>query len=98
MEAAASPPLRAPLASISGFPFTRWTRSSGSPAGVARLSTPPPSLLLFRTLRRVHGMRPDLLELVTKGGRAVKLVHLRSPREMARWLEEVTRATAEVAD
>ena len=33
-----------------------------------------------------------------KGGRATKLVHLRSPREIARWLGEVTRPTAEVAD
>lgn len=61
-------------------------------------SAPPPSLLLFRTLRRVHAMRPDLLELVTKGGRAAKLVHLRSSREMARWLGEVTRTTAVVPD
>ncbi len=61
-------------------------------------SAPPPSLLLFRTLRRVHAMRSDLLEVVTKNGRAAKLVRLRSPREMARWLGEVTRATAEVAD
>ena len=60
-------------------------------------NAPPPSLLLFRTLRRVHAMRPDLLDLVTKGGRAAKLVHLRSPREMARWLDEITRTTAEVA-
>jgi hypothetical protein len=43
-------------------------------------------------------MRPDLLELVTKSGRSAKLVHLRSPREMARWLDEVTRKTAEVTD
>ena len=61
-------------------------------------SAPPPSLLLFRTLRRVHAMRPDLLELVTKSGRAAKLVHLRSPRDMTRWLRAVTRTTAEVAD
>jgi adenylate kinase family enzyme len=44
----------------------------------------PPSLLLFRTLRRVHAMRSELLDLVTKSGRAAKLVHLRSPREMSR--------------
>jgi hypothetical protein len=43
-------------------------------------------------------MRSDLLELVTKDDRATKLVHLRSPREMARWLIEVTRTTAGVAD
>jgi adenylate kinase family enzyme len=61
-------------------------------------SAPAPTLLLFRTLRRVHAMRSDLLELVTKGGRAAKLVHLRSPREIARWLGEVTRMAAEVAD
>ena len=64
----------------------------------AQQSAPPPSLLLFRTLRRVHAMRPDLLALVTKSGRASKLVHLRSPREVASWLGEVTRTTAEVAD
>jgi adenylate kinase family enzyme len=61
-------------------------------------SAPPPSLLLFRTLRRVHAMRSDLVELVTKDGRAAKLVHLRSPREMASWLGDVTRTTAVVAD
>jgi ATPase subunit of ABC transporter with duplicated ATPase domains len=61
-------------------------------------SAPPPSLLLFRTLRRVQAMRADLLELVTKSGRAAKLVHLRSPREMARWLDEVARTTAGVVD
>jgi adenylate kinase family enzyme len=61
-------------------------------------SAPPPSLLLFRTLRRVHAMRSDLLELVTKSGRAAKLVHLRSPREVADWLGEVTRTTAKIAD
>ena len=61
-------------------------------------SAPPPTLLLFRTLRRVHAMRPQLLELVTKSGRADKLVHLRSTREMTRWLSEVTRPTAQVAD
>jgi adenylate kinase family enzyme len=60
-------------------------------------SAPPPPLLLFRTLRRVHAMRPDLLQLVTKSGRATKLVHLRSPREMTRWIDEITR-TAEVAN
>jgi hypothetical protein len=43
-------------------------------------------------------MRSDLLELVTKSGRAAKLVHLRSPREMERWLREVTPMTAEVAE
>src|SRR2546428_623370 len=61
-------------------------------------TAPPPSLLLFRTLRRVHAMRSELLELVTKSGRVKKLVHLRSPREMARWLGDVTRTPAEVAE
>jgi adenylate kinase family enzyme len=61
-------------------------------------SAPPPTLLLFRTLRRVHAMRSNLLELVTKSGRSAKLVHLRSAREMARWLAEVTRTTVRVAD
>jgi adenylate kinase family enzyme len=61
-------------------------------------SAPPSSLLLFHTLRRVHAMRSDLLELVTKSGRDAKLVHLRSPRDVARWLGDVTRTTAGVAD
>ncbi len=60
-------------------------------------SAPPPSLRLFHTLRRVHAMRPDLLELVTKNGRAAKLVQLRSPREMTRWLGEVKRTIAAAA-
>jgi adenylate kinase family enzyme len=59
---------------------------------------PPPTLLLFRTLRRVNTMRPDLLQLVTKNGRAAKLVHLRSPDSMARWLADVTRTTVSVVD
>jgi adenylate kinase family enzyme len=61
-------------------------------------SAPPSSLLLFRTLRRVHAMRSDLFELVTKDGREGRLVHLRSPREMASWLSGVTKAIAGVAD
>jgi len=61
-------------------------------------SARPSSLLLFRTLRRVHAMRFDLLELVTKDGRATKLVHLRSPRDIARWLGGVTRTPAGVPD
>jgi adenylate kinase family enzyme len=60
-------------------------------------SAPPSPVLLFHTLRRVHAMRSDLLELVTKSGRAAKLVHLRSPRDAARWLGDVT-TTARVAD
>ena len=66
--------------------------------GWAGQSAPPPSLLLLRTLRRVHALRPDLFELVTKSGRVDKLVHLRSPQEMTRWLSEVTRTIVEVAD
>ncbi|HEV8536158.1 MAG TPA: hypothetical protein VGR87_10645 [Candidatus Limnocylindria bacterium] len=58
---------------------------------------PPSSLLLFRTLRRVHAVRPQLEELVTKEGRAAQLVRLRSPREIARWLDEVTAPTAGAA-
>ena len=61
-------------------------------------SAPPSTLLLFRTLRRVNAMRPDLVQLVTKNGRAAKLVHLRSAGAMARWLAEVTRTTVGVAD
>ena len=59
---------------------------------------PPQSGNLLRTLRRVHAMRFDLLELVTKDGRATKLVHLRSPRDIARWLGGVTRTPAGVPD
>jgi len=61
-------------------------------------SAPPSSLVLFRTLRRVHAMRSDMLELVTNNGRSAKLVHLRSPHEMTHWLGEVTRTTAQVAE
>ena len=35
---------------------------------------------------------------VDEDGRGTKLVHLRSPREMARWLGDVTRTPAGVAD
>jgi hypothetical protein len=42
-------------------------------------------------------MRADLYELVTKDGRNAKLVHLRSPGEMAHWLADITRATVPVA-
>ena len=61
-------------------------------------SAPPSTLRLLRTLRRVHEMRGDLLELVTKADRRAKLVHLRSSSEMARWVDEVSRRTAKVAD
>ena len=64
----------------------------------AAQSAPPPTFLLFRTLRRVHAMRPELLELVTKSGRAAKLVHLRSPREMSSWVASVTRTPVGVTD
>jgi adenylate kinase family enzyme len=76
----------------------RQVASLGRGHAWAGQSAPAPLLLLFRTLRRVHAMRPDLLELVTKNGRAVKLVHLRSPHEMTRWLNDVTRTIVEVAD
>lgn len=61
-------------------------------------SAPPPTVLLFRTLRRVHSVRSDLLEPVTKNGRAARLVHLRSRRELARSIAEITRTTVGVAD
>jgi len=61
-------------------------------------SAPPPSRLLFRTLRRVHAMRPQLLELVSKSGRTANLVHLRSPRKQTRRLAEIPPPTATVAD
>ena len=51
----------------------------------------PPSWLLARTLRRVHAMRPELYEMVSRGERSAKLVHLRSPSEMRRWLASVER-------
>jgi adenylate kinase family enzyme len=50
---------------------------------------PPPSFLLLRTLRMVDGMRPQLLEMVSRGERAAKLAHLRSPGELRRWLDSV---------
>jgi adenylate kinase family enzyme len=79
-----------------------WWAAKRQAASVARRrgwagqDAPPPTLLLFRTLRRVNAMRRDMLELVTKDGRTARLVHLRSPNEMARWLADATR-TAEVA-
>jgi len=33
----------------------------------------PPTLLLFRTLKRVNAMRAELLELVSRGDRAAGL-------------------------
>jgi hypothetical protein len=44
---------------------------------------------LFRTFRMVDGLRPRLLEMVSRGDRAAELVHLRSPGEMRRWLDSV---------
>jgi hypothetical protein len=41
-------------------------------------------------------MRPELLELISRNERAAKLVHLRSPAVIARWLAEV-RAGADRA-
>src|SRR5207247_7131400 len=51
---------------------------------------PPSTVLLFRTLKRLNAMRPQLLDLVTRNDRSARLVHLRSPRAIARWLEQVT--------
>jgi adenylate kinase family enzyme len=53
-------------------------------AGQAR---PPKSVALFQTLLRVHALRPRLLELTSRDDRGAKLVHLRSPAEMRRWLD-----------
>jgi len=50
---------------------------------------PPGDLRLFRTLRRVDAMRPRLREMVSRGDRAAKLIDLRSPSEMRRWLGSV---------
>jgi adenylate kinase family enzyme len=55
---------------------------------------PPPSVLLFRTLRRVRAMRPQLDEMVSRGERSAKLVHLRSPAELKRWLASVEAPAA----
>ena len=63
------------------------TRLRGTSWGGRRL--PPKSVLLAKTLRRVHAMRPQLLEMTSRGDRAGKLVHLRSPAEMRRWLDSV---------
>jgi adenylate kinase family enzyme len=52
----------------------------------------PSTVRLFQTLRRVHRMRPQLLELTSSGARASRLVHLRSPDEMRRWLTSVETA------
>jgi len=45
---------------------------------------------LFRTLRRVNALRPQIFEVVSRNDRSAKLVHLRSPAAIARWLTEVT--------
>jgi len=50
----------------------------------------PPTLRLFRTLRRVNALRPQIFEVVSRNDRSAKLVHLRSPAAIARWLTEVT--------
>jgi adenylate kinase family enzyme len=50
---------------------------------------PPPSRLLLRTLRMVDRMRPRLLEMVSRGERSAKLVHLRSPGALRGWLDSV---------
>jgi adenylate kinase family enzyme len=49
---------------------------------------PPPTILMFRTILRVHRMRPTFLELVSRPPRDRKLVHLRSPRAAREWLAE----------
>jgi adenylate kinase family enzyme len=56
----------------------------------------PPTLLLFRTLKRVNAMRPQLLDLVTRNGRSAKLVLLHSPSATVRWLAEMTANTDRV--
>jgi adenylate kinase family enzyme len=66
------------------FPFARhlwWSAKRQVAARVrgeawAGQRHPPPNLLLFRTLRRVDRMRPQLLEMVSRGDRAAKLVQL----------------------
>ena|SRR5436309_6235268 len=50
----------------------------------------PPTLRLFRTLSRVNALRPQIFDVVSRNDRAAKLVHLRSPAAIARWLTEVT--------
>ncbi len=82
------------------FPFARHLWWSAKRQVTSRLRgqawagqlLPPTSVLLFRTLRRVHAMRPELNEMVSRGERSAKLVHLRSPNEMRRWLDSVERA------
>jgi hypothetical protein len=73
----------------------RWVRPMAgdrSPDGArSGQSAAPSTLLLFRTLRRVHAMRSDLRELLTRGERSAKVVHIRSASEMTRWLGEATR-------
>ena len=49
---------------------------------------------MLRSLRHIHRVRPQLLELVSRGDRSAKLVHLRSPRELGRWLGSVERVAA----
>jgi len=54
----------------------------------------PSELLMLRSLCHIHRVRPQLMELVSRGDRSAKLVHLRSPRELGRWLGSVERVAA----
>ena len=80
-------------------PLDETARISSGLAGRAWAgqSAPLPTLLLFRTLKRVNAMRPRLLCLVTRNLRSAKLMHLRSRHAMARWLALVTASADRAA-
>jgi adenylate kinase family enzyme len=79
------------------FPFAQHLWWSAKRQATSRIrgqawagqTRPPSNLLLLRTLRMVDRMRPRLLEMVSRGERAAKLVHLRSPGELRGWLDSV---------
>jgi adenylate kinase family enzyme len=54
----------------------------------------PSELFMLRSLRHVHRVRLQFGEMVSRGDRSAKLVHLRSPSALRRWLRSVERAGA----
>ena len=59
-------------------------------SGLGRTDGGAPDAPALRTLSRVNALRPQIFEVVSRNDRAAKLVHLRSPAAIARWLTAVT--------
>jgi adenylate kinase family enzyme len=57
---------------------------------------PPPNGLMFQTILRVDRMKPMYHELVSRPPRDGKLVHLRSPSEMRRWVRSRSGSAEQV--